>query len=70
MDYMKKIVYHSNYWYNDGLRKAQMRDMSGAVASLRRSLQFNRENIAARNLLGLAGSPCGMDHQQEFKGKG
>ena len=30
-----------------------MRDMSGAVASLRRSLQFNRENIAARNLLGL-----------------
>ncbi|HIZ14256.1 MAG TPA: tetratricopeptide repeat protein [Candidatus Mediterraneibacter stercorigallinarum] len=53
MDYMKKIVYHSNYWYNDGLRKAQMRDMSGAIASLRRSLQFNRENIAARNLLGL-----------------
>ena len=53
MDYMKKIVYHSNYWYNDGLRKAKMRDMSGAVASLRRSLQFNRENIAARNLLGL-----------------
>ena len=53
MDYMKKIVYHSNYWYNDGLRKAQMRDMSGAIASLRRSLQFNRENISARNLLGL-----------------
>ena len=53
MDYMKKIVYHSNYWYNDGLRRAQMRDMSGAVSSLKRSLQFNRENIAARNLLGL-----------------
>src|SRR5699024_532357 len=30
-----------------------MRDMSGAIASLRRSLQFNRENVAARNLLGL-----------------
>nr|WP_294493111.1 tetratricopeptide repeat protein [uncultured Mediterraneibacter sp.] len=53
MDYRKKIVYQSNYWYNDGLRKAQIRDMSGAIASLRRSLQFNRENIAARNLLGL-----------------
>ena len=53
MDYMKKIVYQSNYWYNDGLRKAQIRDMSGAITSLRRSLQFNRENIAARNLLGL-----------------
>lgn len=50
---MKSIVYQSNYWYNDGLRKAQTRDMSGAVASLRKSLQFNRENIAARNLLGL-----------------
>ena len=53
MDYTKKIVYQSNYWYNDGLRKARIRDMSGAIASLRRSLQFNRENIAARNLLGL-----------------
>lgn len=53
MDYTKKILYQSNYWYNDGLRKAQIRDMSGAIASLRRSLQYNRENIAARNLLGL-----------------
>lgn len=53
MDYMKKIVRQSNSWYNDGLRKAQDRDMSGAIVSLRRSLQFNRENIAARNLLGL-----------------
>lgn len=53
MDYAKKIVYQSNYWYNDGLKKAQIRDMSGAEKSLRISLQFNRENIAARNLLGL-----------------
>lgn len=53
MDYAKKIVYQSNYWYNDGLRKAQIRDMSGAIVSLRHSLQYNRENIAARNLLGL-----------------
>ena len=54
MDYAKKIVYQSNYWYNDGLRKAQIRDMSGAAtSSLGHSLQYNRENIAARNLLGL-----------------
>lgn len=53
MDYTKKILYQSNYWYNDGLRKAQIRDMSGAITSLRRSLQYNRGNIAARNLLGL-----------------
>ena len=30
-----------------------MRDLSGAVSSLKRSLQYNRSNIAARNLLGL-----------------
>ncbi|SHJ95239.1 tetratricopeptide repeat protein [Hespellia stercorisuis] len=52
-EYKQKIIYQSNYWYNDGLRKAGIRDMSGAIASLRRSLQYNRENIAARNLLGL-----------------
>lgn len=53
MDYTKKIISQSNYWYNDGLRKAQIRDMSGAIVSLRKSLQYNRENITARNLLGL-----------------
>lgn len=52
-EYTQKILYQSNYWYNDGLRKANIRDMSGAITSLRRSLQYNRENIAARNLLGL-----------------
>ena len=53
MDYATKLVYQSNYWYNDGLKKANMRDLSGAIVSLRRSLQYNRSNIAARNLLGL-----------------
>lgn len=53
MDYTKKVIYQSNHWYNDGLSKAQIRDMSGAAASLRRSLQYNRANIDARNLLGL-----------------
>lgn len=53
MDYTKKILYQSNYWYNDGLGKARIRDLSGAIASLRRSIQYNRENIDARNLLGL-----------------
>lgn len=53
MEYAQKLVYQSNYWYNDGLAKAKIRDMSGAVTSLKKSLQFNRDNIAARNLLGL-----------------
>ena len=53
MEYTEKILHQSNYWYNDGLRKAKIRDISGAVQSLKRSLQYNRENILARNLLGL-----------------
>ena len=53
MDYTKKIISHSNYWYNDGLKKAQANDLSGAIVSLRKSLQFNKVNIEARNLLGL-----------------
>ena len=64
MDYTKKIMYQSNSWYNDGLRKAQVRDMSGAIVSLQQSLQYNRENIAARNLLGLV--YYGIDQSQKL----
>lgn len=53
MEYAKKLVYLSNQWYNDGLKKANIRDLSGAVSSLKKSLQYNRDNIASRNLLGL-----------------
>lgn len=53
MEYQKRLIRQSNYWYNDGLKKAQIRDLSGAIASLRRSLQYNRANTQARNLLGL-----------------
>ncbi len=53
MEYTQKLVYQSNYWYNDGLKRARIRDMSGAINSLKKSLQYNSENIAARNLLGL-----------------
>ena len=49
----KKIMFISNRFYNDGLEKATVRDLSGAVASLRQSIKFNKNNIAARNLLGL-----------------
>ena len=49
----KKIIYASNMYYNDGLAKARVRDLSGAVVSLRQSLKFNKNNVEARNLLGL-----------------
>ncbi len=53
MEYTEKFIYQSNQWYNDGLKKANIRDLSGAILSLKRSLQYNRNNIPARNLLGL-----------------
>lgn len=49
----KKIIYISNRFYNEGLEKANVRDLSGAVNSLRQCLKFNKNNIEARNLLGL-----------------
>ncbi len=53
VDYTKRFIYLSNQWYNDGLKKANIRDLSGAIVSLKKSLQYNRDNVAARNLLGL-----------------
>ena len=49
----KRIVRISNLLYNQGLEKAMVRDLSGAIVCLKRSLKFNKENIDARNLLGL-----------------
>lgn len=49
----KKIMKTSNALYNDGLEKAKVRDLSGAVSSLKLSLKYNKRNIQARNLLGL-----------------
>ena len=53
VDVYKKIVRISNSLYNNGLLKAQQRDLSGAADQLRRSIKLNKNNIKARNLLGL-----------------
>ena len=49
----KKVLSASNLFYNDGLARAKVRDLSGAIISLRKSLELNKLNINARNLLGL-----------------
>lgn len=49
----KRILAVSNMYYNEGLEKAGVRDLTGAVSSLRQSLKFNKNNVEARNLLGL-----------------
>jgi tetratricopeptide (TPR) repeat protein len=47
------ILGASNRYYNNGLAKAKVRDLSGAAVALRNSLELNKKNTAARNLLGL-----------------
>ena len=49
----KQAIVLSGLYYNQGLEKAQVRDLSGATDQLKRSLKFNKLNIDARNLLGL-----------------
>ncbi len=50
----------SNAYYNEGLEKAKVRDLSGAVLALRESLKINKKNTNARNLLGLVYFEMGM----------
>ncbi len=49
----QRAVKMSNVYYNDGLEKARVRNLSGAIVSLQTSLRFYKYNIDARNLLGL-----------------
>ncbi len=43
----------SNRYYNEGLECAEARNLTGAITALKSSLDYNKENIEARNLLGL-----------------
>ena len=49
----KKILRSSNSYYNKGLSRAKVRDLSGAIIALKYSLELNKANTNARNLLGL-----------------
>lgn len=49
----RKIIKTSNIYYNRGLARANVRDLSGAVQMLKKSLEMNKRNTRARNLLGL-----------------
>lgn len=49
----KKIVGTANLLYNEGLERATVRDLSGAVSSLRQCIKLDKNNVDARNLLGL-----------------
>jgi TolA-binding protein len=49
----RRILSGSERLYDQGLEQAQVRDLSGAVLSLKESLKYNKYNTKARNLLGL-----------------
>ena len=51
--HIEKAYNTANYYYNQGLEKAQMRDLSGAVIQLKKALKYNKCHKDARNLLGL-----------------
>lgn len=53
MDTGKKNRQIANAYYNMGLAKANQRDLTGAIAALKRSLRFDKYQTDSRNLLGL-----------------
>ncbi|MDE5864293.1 MAG: tetratricopeptide repeat protein, partial [Lachnospiraceae bacterium] len=50
---LAKAYNTSNYYYNVGLDRACVRDLTGAIDALKLALKYNKQNINARNLLGL-----------------
>lgn len=50
---LAKAYNTSNYYYNLGLDRARVRDLTGAIDALDLALKYNKQNINARNLLGL-----------------
>lgn len=52
-EYIYKTINTSNYYYNIGLDRAKVRDLSGAVEALKLALKYNKNHTDARNLLGL-----------------
>lgn len=50
---LAKAYNTSNYYYNLGLDRAGVRDLTGAIDALNLALKYNKQNINARNLLGL-----------------
>ena len=53
MDYVKRNHQIANSYYNLGLEKAQIRDLSGAAECLKKSINFNKYQTDARNIMGL-----------------
>lgn len=53
MKYDVMLEQIANCYYNLGLERARLRDLSGAAELLKKSLTFDKYQKDARNLLGL-----------------
>ena len=53
VSFYKKAAAASNAYYNKGLEQAGVRDISGAIESLKMAVLLDKTNVPARNLLGL-----------------
>lgn len=59
MNYDITLERIANCYYNLGLERAKLRDLSGAAELLKKSLHFDKYQKDARNLLGLIFFECG-----------
>ena len=59
MKYDVMLEQIANCYYNLGLERARLRDLSGAAELLKKSLTFDKYQKDARNLLGLIFFECG-----------
>ena len=50
---LRRLAERSNIFYNRGLQMAQVRNLTAAIPILEKSLELNKHNSDARNLLGL-----------------
>ena len=53
VSFYKRAASASNSYYNKGLEQAGVRDLSGAIESLKMAVLLDKSNVQARNLLGL-----------------
>ena len=53
VSFYKRAAAASNTYYNKGLEQAGVRDLSGAIDSLKMAVMLDKTNVPARNLLGL-----------------
>ncbi len=49
----RRILMKADAYYNQGLERAQVRDLTGAIESLQLALRYNKYHSSARALLGL-----------------